>query len=234
MVGDSVEGKVPWVSVDTVLIDMDGTLLNLQFDSFFWFEHVPKAYVKQFGGSFQEAQTLVQTYATEIAGSMSWYCLQHWSRQLGLDLVRLKEEVADKVEWLPGAEIFLEWLRLSGKGMYLVTDADPESLRIKMERIDLNPYFLGVVCSHQFGLPKQEPHFWNLLQRHVWFNPARTLFIDDSPKVLQAAEVSGIAHLVRCLPQGGLTSDSQLITSDRHVGSRWTQIQSLEELMTVE
>ncbi len=31
-----------WSGIDTVLLDMDGTLLDLAFDRHFWLEHVPE------------------------------------------------------------------------------------------------------------------------------------------------------------------------------------------------
>ena len=35
--------ELDWTSIDTVLLDMDGTLLDLRFDNWFWQEHVPDA-----------------------------------------------------------------------------------------------------------------------------------------------------------------------------------------------
>ena len=33
-----------WQDIHTVLLDMDGTLLDLHFDNHFWLEHLPKRY----------------------------------------------------------------------------------------------------------------------------------------------------------------------------------------------
>ena len=33
-----------WMRVETVLLDLDGTLLDLAFDNYFWRERVPAAY----------------------------------------------------------------------------------------------------------------------------------------------------------------------------------------------
>ena len=31
-----------WQEIDTVLLDMDGTLLDLHYDNYFWLTHIPK------------------------------------------------------------------------------------------------------------------------------------------------------------------------------------------------
>ena len=36
-----------WEKIQTVFLDMDGTLLDLSFDSRFWYEFVPYEYAKK-------------------------------------------------------------------------------------------------------------------------------------------------------------------------------------------
>jgi len=40
---------IDWRAIDTVLLDMDGTLLDLHFDNHFWQEHVPVRYAEKHG-----------------------------------------------------------------------------------------------------------------------------------------------------------------------------------------
>ena len=35
--------------IDTVLLDMDGTLLDLHYDNHFWLEHLPQRYAELHG-----------------------------------------------------------------------------------------------------------------------------------------------------------------------------------------
>ncbi|HNG60363.1 MAG TPA: haloacid dehalogenase, partial [Cellvibrionaceae bacterium] len=35
---------IPWQAIDTLLLDMDGTLLDLHYDNYFWLEYLPRAF----------------------------------------------------------------------------------------------------------------------------------------------------------------------------------------------
>ena len=39
--------QIAWDKIDTVLLDMDGTLLDLNFDNHFWNEFIPLKYAEQ-------------------------------------------------------------------------------------------------------------------------------------------------------------------------------------------
>ena len=49
---------VDWKAVDTVLLDMDGTLLDLRFDNWFWLTLVPSRYAAAHGISEADAQAV--------------------------------------------------------------------------------------------------------------------------------------------------------------------------------
>ena len=46
---------LPWSEIDTVMFDMDGTLLDLHFDNFFWLKVVPEHFSKHHGVSEEQA-----------------------------------------------------------------------------------------------------------------------------------------------------------------------------------
>ena len=49
-----IVNKVPdWENIETVLLDMDGTLLDLHFDNHFWLQHVPVCYAEKHGLSHE-------------------------------------------------------------------------------------------------------------------------------------------------------------------------------------
>lgn len=185
-----------WSAIDTVLLDMDGTLLDLHFDNHFWLEHMPRRYAEHHGISRAQADAELLPLFREHAGQLNWYCLDFWSRELKLPIRDLKREVAHLIALRPDADTFLAALRQAGKRVVLITNAHRDSLSLKMERIELAPYFERLISSHDYGFPKEDPQFWQALRADLGFDPARALFIDDSLPILRSARAFGIAHLL--------------------------------------
>ncbi|MFA7239304.1 MAG: GMP/IMP nucleotidase [Sulfuricellaceae bacterium] len=185
-----------WNTIDTVLLDMDGTLLDLHFDNHFWLEHVPRRYAEKYGGDIADARREMAARYGEIAGTLQWYCVDHWTRELGLDIALLKEEVAHLIAVHPDVVEFLSAARNAGKRVVLVTNAHQKSLALKMEKTRLRGYFDAVICAHDLGLPKENPAFWDKLQEVEPFVRESALLVDDSLPVLRSAQRYGIAHLL--------------------------------------
>jgi putative hydrolase of the HAD superfamily len=190
---------VPWSNINTVFLDMDGTLLDLHFDNHFWLEHVPQRYGEARGLSFADAKAeLLERYRSR-EGTLEWYCIDHWSRELGLDIALLKEEVHHLIQVHPHVLDFLEAVRATGRRVVLVTNAHQKAIALKMQRTELAGHFDQIVCAHEVGLPKEDVAFWARLHAIEPFMRERTLFVDDSVGVLRAARAYGIHHLCAVL-----------------------------------
>ena len=188
--------SLPWHAIDTVLLDMDGTLLDLHFDNHFWLEHLPQRYAELHGISRQQADDELLPLFHQHAGQLNWYCTDFWSRELNLSVRELKREVAHLIALRPDADTFLAAIRAAGKRVVLITNAHRDSLSLKLERIELAPYFDRLISSHDYGFPKEDQQFWFALQQDFGFDPARSLFIDDSLPILRSAGRFGVAHLL--------------------------------------
>jgi putative hydrolase of the HAD superfamily len=170
-------------------------LLDLRFDNWFWQELIPRHYAAARGLELAESHGLLTPKFAEVRGTLQWYCIEYWSRELELDIGGIKREALSEVGFLPGAEQFLSRLRDSGKRRALVTNAHPRTLAIKNERVALTQYFDACYSTHPFAAPKEDAAFWPRLKDEEGFVPERTLFVDDSLSVLDAARDFGIAWL---------------------------------------
>ena len=188
---------IDWSKIDTVLLDMDGTLLDLRFDNWFWQELIPTRYAAANDLSPSEAWELLKPKFRAIRGTLQWYCIDYWTRELGLDIALMKREHAarQQVGYLPGALDFLLKLKRSGKRCMLVTNSHPTTLAIKNEQVGLTAHFDACYSAHRFDVPKEHPAFWPRFQAVEPFVPERTLFVDDSLPVLAAADDFGIGWL---------------------------------------
>lgn len=188
--------KLPWQDIDTVLLDMDGTLLDLNFDNHFWQVHVPLRYAEIRDMSREAArEELMARYHARV-GTLEWYSVEFWETELELDIMQLKEEVAHLIAVHPHVVRFLEAMRAAGKRVAIATNAHHKSLTLKMARTGLQPHFDAMITSHELGLAKEDPGFWRRLQQMFPFDPARSILVDDSLPVLDSARTYGIRHLV--------------------------------------
>jgi len=187
---------IEWNNIDTVLLDMDGTLLDLNFDNHFWLEFVPSRYAEQHNLSLDQAKQQLFPQFKQMEGKLEWYCLDYWSNELNLDIAGLKTEIAGLIAVLPHVIEFLEVIQKSSRKIILVTNAHRASLDLKMGETCLTPFFDQIISSHDYGSPKETQAFWAQLYKQQPFDNKKTLLVDDSLAVLKSARLYGIQHLI--------------------------------------
>jgi len=190
---------VPWTEIDTVLLDMDGTLLDLHYDNFFWMNHLPKRHAERSGGTEEDSRAGIIERTRAHYGKLDWYCIDYWTRELDMDIRSLKREVSHLIAIRPHVEEFLQRLHHSSRRVVMVTNAHRATLDIKMEKTGIGRWFDRLLVSHDYGLPKENPAFWDRMRADEPFDPERTLFIDDNHHVLESAHQFGIRYLLTLL-----------------------------------
>ncbi len=185
-----------WLDIDTVLLDMDGTLLDKYFDDYFWEKYVPEVYAKKHDLSQEDTEKALLERYRQVESTLQWTDLDYWTEQLGLDIPRLKTEIDHLINVHPHVIPFLQFVRSHAKKLCLVTNAHPKTLDIKMNKAEIAPYFDQILCSDEVGEAKEHIRFWQQLPHHLDFDKERTMFADDTVKVLRAAGNYGIKHLV--------------------------------------
>jgi putative hydrolase of the HAD superfamily len=185
-----------WNDIDTVLLDMDGTLLDRHFDDHFWLEHVPKTFARKHAITVTDAKDRLYRLFKSQENTLNWTDLDYWSTRLGLDIPQLKREVDHLIAVHPFVVEFLVFLRRHGKAIHLVTNAHGKTLNLKMRTTRLGPYFNEIISAHDLGLPKEDPAFWGKLQQKIPFDPTTTLLGEDSETNLSTAALFGIRYLI--------------------------------------
>ena len=188
--------NLDWDSIDTVLLDMDGTLLDLHFDYYFWTQHLPENYNQIQSGNIEQTTLYIANRLAEKQGQLEWYCTDYWSRQFGLNIIQAQAEVKHLIQERPQVIEFLESLGKQQKNRVLITNSDRPSIELKFANSAIEPLLDQVISSHDYRAAKEDQQFWYELQKNLDFDPATTLFIDDSESVLNAAHQFGVKHLL--------------------------------------
>ena len=186
----------PWKNIHTLLLDMDGTLLDLHFDSIFWKEHIPRQYAAKRGLDINTAKNILTPHFRATEHTLDWYCIDYWSKALNLDVGLLKQDLKHLIRFKPYAQDFLTLMRQQKKQLILVTNAHEKSISIKLEHTLLDQYIDQIISAHDIGHAKESPLFWKQLEQACSFDKKTSLLIDDNIYALQSAKDYGVKHLL--------------------------------------
>jgi putative hydrolase of the HAD superfamily len=193
---DKVFPALSWQEIDTVLLDMDGTLLDKHFDDYFWEQYVPEHYSLLHNIPVEVAKSQLLVRYHKVENTLDWADLNFWSRELGLDLQELKLRINHLIGVHPYVVEFLEYCLRCRKKLYMITNAHSSTLTIKLEKTSIGPWFDRIVCAEEVGMAKEEPLFWEKLEQMLHFDKKRTLLVDDSENVLFSAQKYGMGYLL--------------------------------------
>lgn len=188
--------EVPLSDIDYVLLDLDGTLLDKYFDDYFWGHLVPEKYAEKKDMSFGRAREELYTIYKSHEKTLKWTDLDFWSREFDLDIPALKEQLRHLIDVHPHVEHFLTEMRRMGKEIHLLTNAHWKSVKLKFRETGIGRHFDSVITSNELGAPKEWPEFWDMARKEAGFDPARSLFVDDTEDVLHTARDYGIKYVV--------------------------------------
>ena len=188
--------NIDWRSIDDVLLDMDGTLLDLHYDATFWLNNVHSIVANLTGEPEHVIQERFHRELKKHEGTLAWYCTDYWADFFGIDLIEAKQQLAHLIRFRPHAEQFLNVLNSLPLRTLIATNAHPDVIQLKLNLVPLEDMVDGIISSHQYGVAKEHPDFWRALFDEYAINPDRALFMDDSSKVLDAADRAGVREVV--------------------------------------
>jgi len=191
---EKIVPRIDWTKITTVLLDMDGTLLDKHFDDYFWEQYVPEHYSLLHDISIQEAKKELLARYRQVENTLAWTDLNYWSRELGLDIPELKMRINHLIGVHPYVVEFLEACLRRRIRLILITNAHSRTLDIKLEQTAIGPWFDRIICAEEIGEAKERVRFWQRLQEELDLDLEKTLLADDTEKVLLAAEGAGFSR----------------------------------------
>ncbi len=187
---------IDWENIDTILLDMDGTLLDLHFDLHFWMEYLPLAFANKHNLTHKSAKEKIHPMLRAEQGKLHWYCVDYWQKIFELDIVKLKEDVSHLIQIHPFVLEFLVEAKQHHKKIYLVTNAHRKTIHLKMRITNLEEHFDRIVSSHDYNAAKEEQKFWQKMSHELDLDKTKSVFFDDSLSVLESAKKFGIGTVV--------------------------------------
>lgn len=213
-----------WTGVDDVLLDMDGTLLDRDFDNFFFEEELPRRYAALHRMDETTAREKLFALYRAVEGELAWTDLHYWTRTLGIDVVALTQELSGRIGYLPGAEAFLQEVRVKRKRVTVLTNAHAEGVAIKNKKTGIDKQVDRIVNAFEVGCLKMRSDYWPACRTLVGFDPSRSLYIDDDEACLAAAQAFGIRHIYQ-----SARSSTKL---PPHPSDRYTPLENLQALIS--
>ena len=149
---------IDWQTIDDVLLDMDGTLLDLHYDATFWLKNV-HALVSNLTG--EPEHKIRERFHQELQNirAPSSGIAQHTGRLFGIDIIEAKKRLAHLIRFRPHAQQFLYALKPLPLRTLIATNAHPDVIQLKLDVVPLAAMVDGIVSSHQYGVAKEHPDF---------------------------------------------------------------------------
>ncbi|WP_236025095.1 HAD family hydrolase [Arenibaculum pallidiluteum] len=196
MMGQAAEraGSIDRASIDTVVFDLGGVLVD-------W--NPRYAYRPLFDGD-EEA---MERFLAEICTS-AWNHQLDEGRPFAEAIAELSARHPDQAHlirawwdrWpdmlggvIPETVALLEALHRDGVPLYAITNWSGETFPIARGRFEFLKLFRDIVVSGDERLAKPDRRIFDLLVARAGIDPRRSVFIDDAPKNVAAAEALGFA-----------------------------------------
>lgn len=142
-------------------------------------------------GEYLEVNKKMDRGEIDVQGFMN-----HLSRLTGHSVEQIEKdmEAATKIDY--DVLELIEDLRSKGYPIGLLSNAPSEFIRDIFAQHDLERYFDTIVISSEVGLIKPEPEIFHYILEKMDALPESTIFIDDNPHNVKAAEALGISGIV--------------------------------------
>lgn len=164
--------------------DLDGTLVDRDFDDNLWLIELPTAYARQNNVTVEEARAHFRAEYSKVGPNrLEWYDVAYWFAHLKLDAdpKEVVEGLRHKVKLYPDVLPELRRLRKMGCRMVVFSNAPRLFLDIKIKAEGLDSFFERVVSvPSDFKKVKSHEGAFHQLAKELGVKPAEITHIGDS------------------------------------------------------
>lgn len=150
--------------VNIFSFDLDGTLVELEFNLLVWHEGIPRLFAEKHGLDFDAAYSRVRAEYDRVGdGGLSWYNIRYWFDFFGLSgtYQELFQRYRGRIRAYPEVKKVLESLTGQGYELVLTTNSAREFLTVELEETGLAPFFSKIFsATSDFKMVKKVPEFY--------------------------------------------------------------------------
>ena len=204
-------------STTAILSDLDGVILDLNYDMKFWQSWLPEHVANQTNQSIEETQAEIQAEINKQRGTLNFYNLNYWDDFLNVDCMQIIKEKEEKCSYLEGSHEALQRLSALKNPKHILTNGDPRVQEYKAQSQDFWRFFDSIFYSMRAGYPKEQKEFWALARHNLNLYFEDAMFIDDGYNVVTAAVKAGLKKVIWITPgknrilQNGIETFPRLI-----------------------
>ena len=204
-------------STTAILSDLDGVILDLNYDMKFWQSWLPEHVANQTNQSIEETQAEIQAEINKQRGTLNFYNLNYWDDFLNVDCIQIIKEKEEKCSYLEGSHEALQRLSALKNPKHILTNGDPRVQEYKAQSQDFRRFFDSIFYSMRAGYPKEQKEFWALARHNLNLCFEDAMFIDDGYNVVTAAVKAGLKKVIWITPgknrilQNGIETFPRLI-----------------------
>ena len=154
-------------STTAILSDLDGVILNLEYDIKFWELWLPEHVASQSNQNLEEIKTKIQAEIDAQRGTLNFYNLNYWDDLLNIDCMEIIREQEEKCSYLQGSYEALQRLSTLKNPKHILTNGDPRAQEYKAETQNFLEFFDSIFYSMQAGYSKEQKEFWALARHNL-------------------------------------------------------------------
>lgn len=174
------------MSPKVISFDLDGTLIDLDFDFHLWFEELPRLYSEQNGIPLAEAKDLMRSEYNRIGMQRrEWYDLCFWVKHhnLKVDPQKIVSDLSHKISVFPDALPVLKALKKEKRRMVVFSNTPKMFLDIKIKVDGLEGFFERTISVYSdYSKIKSHDGVFAQLAGELGVEPCEILHIGDSYK----------------------------------------------------